>query len=189
MIKIQVTCTDAVIISGATFRRTKTLRWTYLSNLYPRCWAQWRLVQTHFSYGSTWNCSRVCDTSVCMLLWVHLSLLSLKLRSQLSLISDRQSSGELNRTNNVFRAHHLSDGRSHKGRENWGGEKKNLWPAANPSFVSRSSILSVPLYLALPQSGQQSPSATGDKWSSQGGGGQLTASCATLLMTATLKDT
>lgn len=47
--------------------------------------------------------------------------------------------------------------------------RKNLSLSANLSFALCSSILSAPLNLVLPQTGQQRPSAIGNKWSGRGG--------------------
>lgn len=67
----------------------------------------------------------------------------------------------------IFPSHiisYLTEGSKRKGEN-----KKNLVLPANLSFALRSSILSAPLNLVLPQTGQQRPSAIGNKWSGQGG--------------------
>lgn len=70
----------------------------------------------------------------------------------------------------IFPSHiiYLTEG-SKKERRIGTGNRKNLRLPANLSFALRSSILSAPLNLVLPQTGQQRPSAIGNKWSGLGG--------------------
>lgn len=80
----------------------------------------------------------------------------------------------------IFPSHiiYLTEGskrRRRKGREN----RRNLSLPANLSFALLSSILDAPLNLVLPQTGQQRPSAIGNKWSGWGGATTYSQHCKT----------
>lgn len=83
----------------------------------------------------------------------------------------------------IFPSHiiYLTEGSKRKGEN-----RKNLGLPANLSFALRSSILSAPLNLVLPQTGQQRPSAIGNKWSGQGGATTHGRRCNTQLLGFTL---
>lgn len=65
----------------------------------------------------------------------------------------------------IFPSHiiYLTEDSKRKGEKREKKPRKNLGLPANLSFALHSSILGVPLNLGLPQTGQQRPSAIGNK--------------------------
>lgn len=107
---------------------------------------------------------------------VHLSLLPLKLRLQLS---DGGWGGGRTWTEQImFSAHIICLPGDHtKARENWGRDGKKIydWPPILHPSAARPSSLRLSIW-PPPQSGQRGPSATGNKWLGRMGQ-RLSASC------------